>query len=80
MSATANFVDYYAVLGLPTTASIDEIRRTIREKTDFLLDTEDSEDSAVYDQCILLREIEYILCDESRRAKYDAEYQVTMGS
>lgn len=79
MSATADFVDYYAVLGLPTTASIDQIRTTIRQKTDFLLDT-DCEDSAVYDQCILLREIEYILCDESRRAKYDAEYQIAMDS
>lgn len=79
MATTTEFVDYYAVLGLPSTASIDEIRRTVREKIDFLLDT-DSESSAVCDQCILLREIEYVLCDEARRSKYDADYQVYMES
>lgn len=81
MSISTEFVDYYAILGLPSTASVDQIRRTVREKLDFLLDT-DSEDSAVYGQCILLREIEYILCDETRRSKYhvDADYQVSMES
>lgn len=79
MSTLTDFVDYYAVLGLPSTVPIDEIRRTVREKLDFLLDT-DFEDSAVYDQCILLREIEYILCDETRRSKYDADYHVSMES
>lgn len=74
MSATTEFVDYYALLGLPVTASAAEIRRVIREKIDSLLDT-DAEDSDVFDECIVLREIEYILCDVSRRSKYDAEYQ-----
>lgn len=78
MSNTTEFVDYYAVLGLSSTASIQEIRGTIREKIDFLLDT-DSEDSAVCAQCTLLRKIEYILCDESRRSEYDVEYQASMG-
>lgn len=77
MSTATDFVDYYAVLGLPSTASVDLIRRTIREKTDSLLDT-DSEGSAIFDECVLLREIEDILCNESRKSKYDADYQTAM--
>lgn len=79
MSTITDFVDFYAFLGLPSTASTEEIRRTVLGKIDFLLDT-DSEDFAVRDQCILLREIEYILCDEVRRSEYDAEYQAYMES
>lgn len=79
MSTTTDFVDYYAVLGLPSTASVDVIRRTIREKIDFLLDT-DSEDSAVFRECVVLREIEYNLCDEFRKSKYDADYQASVES
>lgn len=79
-STTTEFVDYYAILDLPSTASIVEIRRTIRQKLDSLLDVESEESSTVYDQCLFLREVEYTLCDESRRSKYDADYQVSMGS
>lgn len=79
-STTTEFVDYYAVLNLPSTASIIEIRRTIRQKLDSLLDVESEDSGAVRDQCLFLHEVEYILCDESRRSKYDADYQVSMGS
>lgn len=77
MSSAANFVDYYSVIGLESTASIREIRDAIREKTDFLLDST-TDQSVVYEQCLLLRKIEEILCDETRKSEYDAEYQVQM--
>lgn len=79
-STTTEFVDYYAVLELPSTASIGEIRRTVRQKLDALLDVESEDSAAVRDQCLLLHEIEDILGDESRRSKYDADYQASMGS
>lgn len=79
MPSTTNFVDYYAFLGLPSTASIDEIRTAIRGKIDFLLDS-NTEDSVVFEQCILLRKIEEILCHESRKSEYDTEYQTCMES
>lgn len=79
MSSTTPFVDYYSIVGVPSTASIAEIRTTIRKEIDFLLDST-TEDSVVFDKCTRLREIEEILCDESLRAKYDAEYQERMAS
>jgi DnaJ-class molecular chaperone len=79
MPSTTAFVDYYAFLGMPSTTSIEEIRTAIREKRDFLLDST-TEDSVVFEQCILLRKIEEILCDEARKSEYDAEYQTNMSS
>ena len=79
MSTTTDFIDYYAVLELPSTASVEQIRKTTQDKIDFLFDT-DSEASAIFKEVILLREIKDTLCDETRRSKYDAEYQVAMGS
>lgn len=54
-----------------------EIRTAIREKTDFLLDST-TDQSVVYDQCMLLRIIEETLCHESRKSEYDAKYQTHM--
>lgn len=79
-STTTEFVDYYAVLELPSTASIGEIRRAVRQKLDALLDVESEDPAAVRDQCLLLHEIEGILGDESRRSEYDADYQAYMES
>lgn len=79
MSSTTDFVDYYALLALAPTASVDEIRTAIREKTDFLLDST-TDEAVVYDQCLLLKQIEEILCHESRRSEYDANYQAHMAS
>ncbi|POS81581.1 hypothetical protein DHEL01_v200019 [Diaporthe helianthi] len=73
------FMDYYAAVGVPSTASIDEIRATIRNEVNFLLDST-MEDLVVFDRSTILLKIEEILCDESRKAGYDAEYQERMAS
>lgn len=81
MSSTmTEFVDYYAVLELSSTASIGEIRRAVRQKLDALLDVESEDSAAVRDQCLLLHEIEGTFGDETRRSEYDADYQAYMES
>lgn len=79
MMTTTHFLDYYSVVGVPSTASIDEIRTAIRNEIHFLLDS-DIEDSVVFERCTLLYKIQEILCDESLKAIYDAEYQERMES
>lgn len=74
---STNFTDYYALLSLPPTSSSNEIKQAVSKKIDFLMDT-DSEDSSVAEMCILLKEIEYTLCDDLSRAKYDSEYEAAI--
>ncbi|KAL1881800.1 RNA-binding protein 39 [Diaporthe australafricana] len=72
MSSVTDFTDYYAMLSLPSTASSSEIKQAVNSKIDFLMDM-DSDDISVTKTCIILKEIEYTLCDDSSRAKYDSE-------
>ncbi|KAG8159020.1 hypothetical protein KVR01_011463 [Diaporthe batatas] len=76
---TTVFEDFYAAVGVPSTASIDEISTAIRTQVNFLLDST-TEDSVVFENCTLLLKIKGILCDEYSKAEYDAIYQERMGS
>ena len=68
------FVDYYKLLGISFTASIEEIKEAYRRQAKMWHPDKNNQDTTYYMQ--LLNEAKFILLDVEKKQRYDIEYMI----